>query len=132
VKSIRNSVNAPACPVARVSLLLNKSGGKIHYLKTISVSSDETEIAALYRRGKKMGVATARERGFSKDGKHSQPEVELGLPVSAGGYPRQQSIFEIIVVIAGENIQILYHQNISLNLFLCVTNLYLLNNHDLV
>jgi hypothetical protein len=33
-----------------------------------------------------------RERGFSKDGKHSQPQVELGLPASAGGYPLSYSI----------------------------------------
>jgi hypothetical protein len=34
-------------------VVVDKSGGKIHYLKTIGVSSDETEIAELYRRGKK-------------------------------------------------------------------------------
>ena len=34
-----------------------------------------------------------RERGFSKDGKHSQPQVVLGLLVSAGGYPLSYSLF---------------------------------------
>jgi transposase len=34
-----------------------------------------------------------RETGFSKDGKHSQPQVVLGLPVSAGGYPLAYSLF---------------------------------------
>lgn len=34
-----------------------------------------------------------RERGFSKDGKHAQPQVVLGLLVSRGGYPLSYSIF---------------------------------------
>jgi len=34
-----------------------------------------------------------REKGFSKDGKHSQPQVVLGLLVSQGGYPLSYSIF---------------------------------------
>jgi len=34
-----------------------------------------------------------RERGFSKDGKHSQPQVVLGLLVSREGYPLSYSIF---------------------------------------
>ena len=34
-----------------------------------------------------------RERGFSKDGKHSQPQIVLGLLVSAGGYPLSCSLF---------------------------------------
>ncbi len=34
-----------------------------------------------------------RETGFSKDGKHSQPQVVLGLLVSRGGYPLSYSIF---------------------------------------
>lgn len=34
-----------------------------------------------------------RERGFSKDGKHAQPQVVLGLLVSEGGYPLSYSIF---------------------------------------
>jgi len=34
-----------------------------------------------------------RERGFSKDGKHSQPQIVLGLLVSRGGYPLSYSIF---------------------------------------
>ena len=34
-----------------------------------------------------------RERGFSKDGKHAQLQVVLGLLVSAGGYPLSYSIF---------------------------------------
>ncbi len=34
-----------------------------------------------------------RENGFSKDGKHSQPQVVLGLLVSKGGYPLSYSIF---------------------------------------
>ena len=34
-----------------------------------------------------------RERGFSKDGKHNQPQIVLGLLVSAGGYPLSYSLF---------------------------------------
>ena len=35
-----------------------------------------------------------RKTGFSKDGKHSQPQVVLGLLVSEGGYPLAYSIHE--------------------------------------
>jgi transposase len=35
-----------------------------------------------------------RETGFSKDGKHSQPQVVLGLLVSQDGYPLSYSIFK--------------------------------------
>lgn len=34
-----------------------------------------------------------RETGFSKDGKHSQPQVVMGLLVSKGGYPLSYSVF---------------------------------------
>lgn len=34
-----------------------------------------------------------REPGFSKDGKHSQPQIVLGLLVSEGGYPLSYSMF---------------------------------------
>jgi transposase len=34
-----------------------------------------------------------RATGFSKDGKHSQPQVVLGLLVSGGGYPLSYSLF---------------------------------------
>lgn len=34
-----------------------------------------------------------RERGWSKDSKHSQPQVVLGLLVSRGGYPLAYSLF---------------------------------------
>ena len=34
-----------------------------------------------------------RENGFSKDGKHSQPQVVLGLLVSRDGYPLSYSLF---------------------------------------
>lgn len=34
-----------------------------------------------------------RETGFSKDGKHSQPQVALGLLVSKDGYPLSYSLF---------------------------------------
>ena len=34
-----------------------------------------------------------REKGFSKDGKHSQPQIVLGLLVSRDGYPLSYSIF---------------------------------------
>mgnify|MGYP002680936092 FL=1 len=34
-----------------------------------------------------------RETGFSKDGKHSQPQVVLGLLVSQDGYPLSYSVF---------------------------------------
>ncbi len=35
-----------------------------------------------------------RKTGFSKDGKHQQPQILLGLLVSAGGYPLDYEIFE--------------------------------------
>ena len=35
-----------------------------------------------------------RKRGYSKDGKHAQPQIVLGLLVSAGGYPLAYSIHE--------------------------------------
>jgi transposase len=35
-----------------------------------------------------------RKTGFSKDGKHSQPQIVLGLLVSIGGYPLAYSIHE--------------------------------------
>jgi transposase len=35
-----------------------------------------------------------RKTGFSKDGKHQQPQIVLGLLVSAGGYPLDYDIFE--------------------------------------
>ena len=34
-----------------------------------------------------------RERGFSKDGKHAQPQVVLGLLVSSDGYPLSYALF---------------------------------------
>lgn len=34
-----------------------------------------------------------RSKGWSKDGKHSQPQIVLGLLVSKGGYPLAYSIF---------------------------------------
>ncbi len=37
---------------------------------------------------------TLRKKGWSKDGKHSQPQVVLGLLVSDGGYPLAYSIHE--------------------------------------
>lgn len=35
-----------------------------------------------------------RKAGFSKDGKHQQPQILLGLLVSEGGYPLDYDIFE--------------------------------------
>jgi len=35
-----------------------------------------------------------RKAGFSKDGKHQQPQIVLGLLVSEGGYPLDYEIFE--------------------------------------
>jgi len=35
-----------------------------------------------------------RQTGFSKDGKHQQPQIVLGLLVSAGGYPLTYQVFE--------------------------------------
>ncbi len=35
-----------------------------------------------------------RKTGFSKDGKHQQPQIVLGLLISAGGYPLDYNIFE--------------------------------------
>jgi transposase len=39
-------------------------------------------------------VDELRKTGFSKDGKHSQPQIVLGLLVSEGGYPLAYSIHE--------------------------------------
>ena len=36
---------------------------------------------------------TLREKGFSKDGKHAQPQIVLGLLVSGDGYPLSYSLF---------------------------------------
>jgi transposase len=35
-----------------------------------------------------------RQTGFSKDGKHQQPQIVLGLLVSEGGYPLTYQVFE--------------------------------------
>lgn len=35
-----------------------------------------------------------RQNGFSKDGKHQQPQIVLGLLVSTGGYPLAYQLFE--------------------------------------
>lgn len=35
-----------------------------------------------------------RQTGFSKDGKHQQPQIVLGLLVSSGGYPLAYGVFE--------------------------------------
>lgn len=35
-----------------------------------------------------------RQRGFSKDGKHQQPQIVLGLLVSTAGYPLAYELFE--------------------------------------
>jgi transposase len=35
-----------------------------------------------------------RQTGFSKDGKHQQPQIVLGLLVSTGGYPLAYELFE--------------------------------------
>jgi len=35
-----------------------------------------------------------RKTGFSKDGKHQQPQIVLGLLVSEGGYPLDYDVFE--------------------------------------
>lgn len=35
-----------------------------------------------------------KKNGFSKDGKHSQPQIVLGLLVSEGGYPLDYDVFE--------------------------------------
>ena len=35
-----------------------------------------------------------KNNGFSKDGKHSNPQIVLGLLVSMGGYPLSYSIFK--------------------------------------
>jgi transposase len=35
-----------------------------------------------------------RKRGFSKEGKHQNPQIVLGLLVSTGGYPLAFEIFE--------------------------------------
>ena len=49
------------------------------------------DVTTLYFETDKMDEL--RTSGFSKDGKHSQPQVVLGLLVSRGGYPLSYSIF---------------------------------------
>ena len=36
---------------------------------------------------------TLREKGFSRDGKHAQPQIVPGLLVSGDGYPLSYSLF---------------------------------------
>jgi hypothetical protein len=43
-------------------VILEKSDGKVRYLKTIGVSDDKSEIGKLYRQGKKWIAATRGER----------------------------------------------------------------------
>ena len=58
-------------------------GGKIglafYDVTTLYFASDESD--------------ELRERGFSKDGKHTRPQVVLGLLVSRDGYPLSYSLF---------------------------------------
>jgi len=55
-------------------------GGKIYDVTTLYFETDYGD--------------DLRKTGFSKDGKHSQPQIVLGLLVSAGGYPPAYSIHE--------------------------------------
>jgi hypothetical protein len=74
-------------------VIVDKSESKFRYLKTIGICSDEKTILELYQQGKQWiavrcgGLTTLyfetdytddlRRRGFSKDGKHAQPQVVL-------------------------------------------------------
>jgi transposase len=70
---------------------------QISYRHTLSILDDPLsivfyDVTTLYFEAERED--DFRQNGFSKDGKHSQPQIVLGLLVSAGGYPLTYQVFE--------------------------------------
>lgn len=70
---------------------------KISYDHTLKVLNNEIsivfyDVTTLYFEAEEED--DLRKTGFSKDGKHSQPQIVLGLLVSKGGYPLAYEIFD--------------------------------------
>jgi len=70
---------------------------KISYDHTLKILNNEIsivfyDVTTLYFEAEEED--DLRKTGFSKDGKHSQPQIVLGLLVSKGGYPLTYEIFD--------------------------------------
>lgn len=70
---------------------------KISYDHTLKILNNEIsivfyDVTTLYFEAEEED--DLRKTGFSKDGKHSQPQIVLGLLVSKGGYPLAYEIFD--------------------------------------
>ncbi|MDR2423709.1 MAG: hypothetical protein LBD59_03180, partial [Prevotellaceae bacterium] len=57
--------------------MIDKSNGKIRYLQTIGISSDEKEIAELYKAGKKWIAAHCGERDMFTEQARQQEEKQV-------------------------------------------------------
>ncbi len=64
----------------------------LFYKFTLSELFKQISITTLYFEAEEED--DLRKAGFSKDGKHSNPQIVLGLLVSQGGYPLDYEIFE--------------------------------------
>ncbi len=90
--------------VERVYRYLDKLNNKqkekvqeISYNHTLKVLNNEMnlifyDVTTLYFEAEQEDEL--RKTGFSKDGKHQQPQIVLGLLVSTGGYPLAYEMFE--------------------------------------
>jgi len=90
--------------VERVYRYLDKLNNKqkekvqeISYKHTLQVLNNELslifyDVTTLYFEAEQEDEL--RKTGFSKDGKHQQPQIVLGLLVSIGGYPLAYEMFE--------------------------------------
>ena len=90
--------------VERVYRYLDKLNNKqkekvqeISYKHTLQVLNNELslifyDVTTLYFEAEQEDEL--RKTGFSKDGKHQQPQIVLGLVVSTGGYPLAYEMFE--------------------------------------
>ena len=70
---------------------------EISYAHTLRILNNELnlvfyDVTTLYFEAEQEDEL--RKTGFSKDGKHQQPQIVLGLLVSTGGYPLAYEIFE--------------------------------------
>lgn len=70
---------------------------EISYTHTLRILHDQLnlvfyDVTTLYFEAEQEDEL--RKTGFSKDGKHQQPQIVLGLLVSTGGYPLAYEIFE--------------------------------------
>lgn len=79
-------------------------------------------------------VDELREQGWSKDGKHSQPQVVLGLLVSQGGYPLAYSLFNGSQYEARTMIPIVedFVQRFELKEFVVVADSGLMNKKNII